>query len=73
MTNIQHIRIYPGKLNFSVVKISPDSEHLHGKDAKENQTLVTFFTTGNLISLDMICFLDSVSYGLYCSCGDLRH
>ena len=42
ITNTQGIRIYPGKLKFIVVKISPDSGRLHGKHAKENQTLFTF-------------------------------
>ena len=31
-----------------LVKISPDSKRLHGRDAKENQAPVTFFNTGNL-------------------------
>ena len=42
ITNIQHIRIYPGKLKFILVKISPDPGRLHGKHAKENQTLFMF-------------------------------
>ena len=41
----QRIRISPGKL--ILVKISPDSGRLHGKHAKENQTLFTFLTAGN--------------------------
>ena len=44
----QRIRIYPGKLKFILVKISPDPGHLHGKHAKENQTLFTFLTAENL-------------------------
>ena len=48
ITNTQRIRIYPGKLKFILVKISPDSGRLHGKHAKENQTLFTFLTTENL-------------------------
>ena len=44
-TNTQRIAIYPGKFKFILVKISPDSEGLHGRHAKENQTLVTFLTT----------------------------
>ena len=51
ITNTQPIRIYPGKLKFILVKISPDPERLHGKHAKENQTLFTFFTTENLSGL----------------------
>ena len=35
--------IYPVKFKFVLVKISPDSERLHGRHAKEDQTLVTFF------------------------------
>ena len=50
-TNTQHIAIYPGKFKFILVKISPDSGRLHGRNAKENQTLVTFFTAGNLSGL----------------------
>ena len=48
ITNTQHIRIYPGKLKFILVKISLDPGCLHGKHAKENQTLFTFLTTENL-------------------------
>ena len=48
LTNTQHIRIYPGKLKFFLVKISPDPGRLRGKHAKENQTLFTFLTTENL-------------------------
>ena len=47
ITNTQRIRIYPGKLRFILVKISPDPGRLHGKHAKENQTLFTFLTTEN--------------------------
>ena len=47
ITNMQRIRIYPSKLKFILVKISPDPERLHGKHAKENQTLFTFLTTEN--------------------------
>ena len=39
ITNTQRIRIYPGKLKFVPVKISPDSGRLHGKHARENHTL----------------------------------
>ena len=35
--------IYPVKFKFVLVKISLDSERLHGRHAKEDQTLVTFF------------------------------
>ena len=48
VTNTQRIRIYPGKLKFILVKISPDPGRLHGKHPKENQTLFTFLTTKNL-------------------------
>ena len=51
ITNTQRIRIYPGKLKFILVKISPDPGCLHGKHAKENQTLFTFLTTENLSRL----------------------
>ena len=51
ITNTQRIRIYPGKLKFILVKISPDPERLDGKYAKENQTLFTFLTTENLSGL----------------------
>ena len=50
ITNTQRVRIYPGKLKFILVKISQDPERLHGKHAKENQTLSTFLTTENFIS-----------------------
>ena len=56
----QQIKICPGKLKSSLVKISPDSERLHGKDAKENKTLVTFLTTGNLSGL---LYLHEYKYG----------
>ena len=48
MTNMQRIKIYPGKLKFILVIISLDPGRLHGKRAKENQTLFTFLTTENL-------------------------
>ena len=51
ITNTQRIKIYPGKLKFILVKISQDPERLHGKHAKENQTLFTFLTTENLSKL----------------------
>ena len=51
ITNTQRIRIYPGKLKFILVKISPDPGRLHGKHAIENQTLFTFLTTENLSAL----------------------
>ena len=55
ITNIseiyQCIKIYPGKLKFILVKISPDPGRLHGKHAIENQTLFTFLTTENLLGL----------------------
>ena len=51
ITNRQRVRIYSGKLKFILVKISPDPGRLHGKHAKENQTLFTFLTTENLSGL----------------------
>ena len=51
ITNTQRIRIYPGKLKFILVKISPDQGRLHGKHVKENQTLFTFLTSENLSGL----------------------
>ena len=51
ITNTQRIRIYPGKLKFILVRISPDPGHLDGKHAKENETLFTFLTTKNLSGL----------------------
>ena len=51
ITNTQRIRIYPGKLKFILVKISLDPGRVHGKHAKENQTLFTFLTTENLSQL----------------------
>ena len=48
ITNTQRIRIYSGKLKFILVKISQDPGRLHGKHAKEKQTLFTFLTTANL-------------------------
>ena len=50
-TNTQRIRIYPGILNILLVKISPDPGRLHGKHAKEGQTLFTFLTTEYLSGL----------------------
>ena len=51
ITNTQRIRIYPCKLKFILVKISPDPGHLHCRHAKESQTLFTFLTTVNLSGL----------------------
>ena len=51
VTNTQRIRIYPCKLKFILVKISPDPGRLHGKHAIENKTLFTFLTTENLSGL----------------------
>ena len=51
ITNTQRIIIYPGKLKFILVKISPDPRRLHGKHAIKNQTLFTFLTTENLSGL----------------------
>ena len=62
ITNTQRIRIYPGKLKFILVKISPDPGCLHGKHAIENQTLFTFLTTENLSRLPC---LHECKYGAY--------
>ena len=51
ITNTQRIRIYPGKLKFILVNFSPDPGRVHGKRAKENQTLFTFLTTKDLSGL----------------------
>ena len=51
ITNTQRIRIYPSKLKFILVKISPDPGHLHGKHAIESQTLFMFLTAENLSRL----------------------
>ena len=51
ITNSKCVRIYPGKLKFILVKISPDPGCLHGKHAIENQTLFTFLITENLSGL----------------------
>ena len=51
ITNTHHIRIYSGKLKSIPVKISLDPGHLHGKHAKENQTLFTFLINENLSGL----------------------
>ena len=51
ITNTQHVRIFPGKLKFILVKISQDPGRLQGKHAKENQTLFTFLTAANLSGL----------------------
>ena len=59
--NSQRIRIYPAKLKFILVKISPDPGRLHGKHAIENQTLFTFLTTENLSG---ICS-NECKYGAY--------
>ena len=54
ITNTQRIGIYPGKLKFILVKFhrisGPDPGRLHGKHAKENQTLFTFLTTTENLS-----------------------
>ena len=62
ITNMQCIRIYPGKLKFILVKISPDPGRLHGKHVKENQTLFTFLTAENLSRL--LCSHEC-KYGAY--------
>ena len=65
MTNTQRISIYPGKLKFTLVKISLDAGRLHCKHAKENQTLLTFLTTDNLFGLP---YSHECKYG---ACSDL--
>ena len=62
VTNTLGIRIYPGKLKFILVKMSPDPGRLHGKHAKENQTLFTFLTTENLSGLP---YSHECKYGSY--------
>ena len=62
ITNTQRIRVYPGKLKFILVKISPDPGRLHGKHAIENQTLFTFLTTENLSGLP---YSHERKYGAY--------
>ena len=39
ITNMHHIRIYPGKLKLILVKISPDPGRLHGKHAKKTNSV----------------------------------
>ena len=62
ITNMQRIIIYPGILKFILVKISPDPGRLHGKHAKENQTLFTFLATENLCGLPCS---HECKYGMY--------
>ena len=70
ITNTQHSRIYPGKLKFILVKISPDPGCLHGKHAKENQSLLMFLTTENLsgLSCSHECKYVFRFVQLYCKC-----
>ena len=42
ITNAHLIRIYPSKLKFVLVKISPDPGRLHGKHAKETKLYSRF-------------------------------
>ena len=60
IANTQRIRIYSGKLEFSLDKILSDSKRLHCKGTKDNQTLVTFVTSGNLSGL---LYLHERKYG----------
>ena len=62
IANMQRIRIHPFKLEFSLDKISSDSKRLHCKGTKDNQTLVTFVTGGNLSGLSC---LHECKYGAY--------
>ena len=62
IANTQRIKIYPGKLEFSLHKISSDSKRLHCKSAKDNQTLATFLAIGNLSGLPC---LHECKYGGY--------
>ena len=39
ITNMQCIRVYPGKLKFVLVKISQDPGRLHGKHAKNPNSI----------------------------------
>ena len=65
ITNTQRIRIYPGKLKFILVKISPNPGRLYGKHAIESQTLFTLLTTENLSGLP---YSHECKYG---ACSDL--
>ena len=62
IANTQRIRIYPGKLEFSLDKISSDSKCLHSKGTKDNQTLVTFVRSGNVSGRPCS---DECQYGAY--------
>ena len=42
ITTTQHIRIYPGKLKFILIKISRDPGRSHGKHAKETKLYSRF-------------------------------
>ena len=49
-------------LTISIFKTSSDPRRLHGKHAKENQTLFTFLTIENLSGLP---FSHECKYGVY--------
>ena len=49
-------------LTISLLKTSPDPRRLHGKHAKENQTLFMFLTTKNLSGLPCS---HECKYGVY--------
>ena len=68
--NTQRIRIYPGKLKFILVKISPDPGRLHGKHAIENKTLFTFFNSENLSGLPCS---HECKYGAYLNLPGYMH
>ena len=43
ITNMKRIRIYPGKLKFILVKISPDPGYLHDKHSPKKAKLYSRF------------------------------
>ena len=59
---LQRIRIYPGRLEFSLDKISSDSKRLQCKGTKHNDTLATFVVSGNVSRLPC---LHEWKYGAY--------
>ena len=48
------ITIYSDKFKFVSVRISLDSEHLHSRHAKENQTPITLFYCWKFIQVNAI-------------------
>ena len=54
--NAQDTKIYPGKLKFSPVNISPNSKGLYGKYAKEKQTLIDDYAKdGGPREIQLLC------------------